>query len=85
MYLAIQKLQAEADFLKVNKLSADGVLREATALHARWPALPSDNKRKVAGVLVEKITIGENEIEITWSCRPTSEELFKNQQQSESG
>jgi len=76
----LPKLQAEVDFLKVNKLSADEVLREAATLHARWPGLTADDKRKIAEALVEKVVIGDNEIDITWSWRPTSEELCKSQQ-----
>ena len=36
----LPKLEAEVDFLKVNKLSADDVIHEATTLHDRWPKLP---------------------------------------------
>jgi hypothetical protein len=39
-----------------------------------------DDKRKIAESLVEKITIGDKEIDITFSYLPTSEELCKNQQ-----
>ena len=38
-------------------------------------------KRKIAENLVEKITVGTDEIDITWSCRPSSEELCKSQRQ----
>ena len=41
----------------------------------------ANDKRKIAGVLVEKIVIGEGEIDIMFSYLPTSEELCKNQQQ----
>ena len=77
----LPKLQANVDLLKVNKLSADDVLREAHTLHERWPSLHQEDKRKIAEALVEKITIGEEQIDITWSCRPSSEEVCKNQQQ----
>jgi site-specific DNA recombinase len=74
------KLQAEVDFLKVNQLSADDILHEANTLYARWPKLPLDDKRKIAESLVEKITIGDKEIDITFSYLPTSEEVCKYQQ-----
>ncbi len=76
----LPKLEAEVDFLKVNKLSADDILQEANTLYDRWPTLPTDDKRKIAEALVEKIIIGENEIDITFSYLPTSEEACKNQQ-----
>ena len=76
----LPKLQAEVDFLKVNQLSADNVLHEATTLYDRWPKLPLDDKRKIAESLVEKITIGDKEIDITFSYLPSSEDVCKCQQ-----
>jgi site-specific DNA recombinase len=73
-------LEAKVDFLKVNKLSADDVLHEATTLYDRWPKLPFEDKRKIVEALIEKITIGGDEIDITFSHLPSSEELCKNQQ-----
>ena len=81
----LPKLQAEVDFLRVNKLSADDILQEANTLYDRWPTLPTDDKRKIAESLFEKITIGENEIDITFSYLPTSEEACKNQQRLRAG
>jgi hypothetical protein len=43
--------------------------------------LPTDDKRKIAEALVERIVIGEGEIDIMFSYLPTSEELCKNQPQ----
>jgi site-specific DNA recombinase len=76
----LPKLEAEVDFLRVNKLSADDILHEANSLYDQWPQLPVENKRKIAESLVEKIVIGEGEIDITFSYLPSSEELCKNQQ-----
>lgn len=77
----LPKLQAEVDFLKVSNLSADEVLAEAQTLYDRWPKLPRDDKRKIAESIVEKITIGDGEIDITLSYLPSSEEMTKTQQQ----
>ena len=76
----LPKLEAEVDFLKVNKLTADDVLHEANSLHERWPSLPPQDKRKIIEALIEKIVIGNGEIDITFSHLPSSEELCKNQQ-----
>jgi len=76
----LPKLQAEVDLMKVNRLSEDDVLHEATTLYDRWPSLPREDKRKIIESLVEKIVIGENEIDITFSYLPSSEEVCKNQQ-----
>jgi len=81
----LPKLQAEVDLMKVNRLSEDDVLHEATTLYDRWPSLPREDKRKIIESLVEKIVIGENEIDITFSYLPSSEEVCKNQQKLGSG
>jgi site-specific DNA recombinase len=76
----LPRLQAEVDLLKVDNLSADEILHEATTLYDRWPSLPTEDKRKIAESLVEKIVIGEGEIDITFSYLPTCEEVCKSQQ-----
>jgi hypothetical protein len=55
----LPNLEAKVDLLKVNNHSADDILHEATTLYDRWPSLPHENKRKMAGSLIEKIVIGE--------------------------
>jgi site-specific DNA recombinase len=75
------KLQAEVDYLKVNQLSAETVVGEARALYSRWPTLPIDEKRKIAESLCQRITVGRDEIDITLSYLPSSEETCKSQQQ----
>jgi len=85
MKLALERvqraLQAEVDFVRINNLSADEVLCEAQTLYDRWPKLPTEDRRKIAEGIVEKIVIGGGEIDITLSCLPSSEELTKSQQQ----
>src|SRR5204862_5689240 len=76
----LPKLQAEVDLMQVNRLSEDEILHEATSLYDRWPSLPLEDKRKIAESLVEKIVVGEKEIDITFSYLPASEEVCKNQQ-----
>jgi hypothetical protein len=77
----LPKLEAEVDFLKVNKLSADDVLHEASSLHDKWAKLQTPDKRKIVESLIEKIVIGNGEIDITFSHLASSEELCKSQQQ----
>jgi site-specific DNA recombinase len=80
LVLELPKLQAEVDYLKVNKLSADDILHEAGTLYDRWPSLPPEDQRKIVECLIEKIVIGDGEIDITLSHLPSSEEVCKNQQ-----
>ncbi len=77
----LPKLEAEVDFLKVNKLSADDVVHESVTLHERWPSMQADDRRKIVEALIEKIVIGDDGIDITYSYLPSSEELCKNHQE----
>ena len=61
----LPKLEAEVDFLKVNKLSANDVVHESATLHERWPSMPTEDKRKVLEALIEKVVIGEKDIDIS--------------------
>jgi site-specific DNA recombinase len=75
----LPKLQAQVDLMKVKQLSAEHVIKEASSLYDQWPRLPLDDRRKIAEAVCEKIVIGKDEIDITLSCVPSSEELCKNQ------
>jgi len=76
----LPKLQAEVDYLKVNDLSAEQVLFEANTLYSRWPSLSVEDKRKIVDGIVEKIVVGpKDEIELTLSYLPSSEEMTNNQ------
>jgi site-specific DNA recombinase len=79
LQLELPKLEAEVDFMRVNKLSADDVMHESTTMYEQWPTLPIEDKRKVMEALVEKVTIGNGEIDITFSCVPSSEDVCKSQ------
>ena len=76
----LPKLEAEIDHMQVNNLSAEEVIAEAEALYANWPRLPVENKRRIVESIVEKITIGKDEIDITLSYLPSSEDMVKTQQ-----
>jgi site-specific DNA recombinase len=76
----LPRLEAELDHIKVQDLSADQVLREAHELYTRWPKMKVEEKQRVVQSLVERITIGTDEIDIKFSHLPSSEELTKSQQ-----
>ena len=75
----LPKLEAEIDHSKVKSLSAEEVVSEAKALYTRWPKLPVEDRRRIVESIVEKITVGNGEIDITLSHAPSSEELINNQ------
>jgi site-specific DNA recombinase len=68
----IPELQAEIDILKISYLSQETAIEEARDVHSRWPTLPSEEKRRVVEAIVERITIGDGEIEITLYYTPPS-------------
>jgi site-specific DNA recombinase len=76
----LPKLEAELDHMKVNQISAEEVAAEAQNLYASWPKLPQDRKRSIIQSIIEKVTISKDEIDITFSYLPTSEEMTKSQQ-----
>jgi hypothetical protein len=47
--------------------------------------LPPEDKRKIVEAIIEKIVIGNGEIDITFSHLPSSEELCKSQQRLDAG
>jgi site-specific DNA recombinase len=82
----LPRLEAEVDALRVNNLSADEVLSEANQLYSRWPQLPVEDKRKIVEGILEKAVIGPgDEIELTLSYLPTSEEMVHSQQRLMAG
>lgn len=76
----LPRLEAEVDHLGVQNLSSEEVVSEAAKLYDRWPELPVDDKRRIVEAIVEKITIGKGEIELTLYYLPSSEEMIKSQQ-----
>lgn len=71
----LPELQAEVDFLKIQHLSSDQIIHEAKDLHARWPVLTFEEKRKIIETITEKITIGKSDISINLCYLPTASEL----------
>ncbi|MES1226629.1 MAG: zinc ribbon domain-containing protein, partial [Bacteroidota bacterium] len=66
----IPELEAEIDFLRIQYLSSDTVLREAKDLYERWPQLPFEEKRSIAELITEQIIIGKEDISIKLSYLP---------------
>ena len=80
LLLELPKLEAEVAHLKVTELSVEDVTSEAKLLYSNWPTMPIENKRSILESIVEKITIGQGEIELTLSYLPSSEDMVKSQQ-----
>ena len=72
---AIPTLEAELDILKVNSLSIEEIAAQAASLYDRWQTMPSDEKREIIELIVEKIVIGKTEIAINLCYTPSSKEM----------
>src|SRR5882724_3062541 len=66
----LPELEAEIDFLKIQYLSSDTVLREAKDLYDRWLQLPFEEKRAIVELITEEIIIDKVEINIKLSYLP---------------
>ena len=76
----IPTLQGELDFLKIQHLSQEEVISEATDLYTRWPALEHEEKRRIVETITQRITIGKSEVEIDLCYLPNSAELMAGKQ-----
>ncbi|HKQ76093.1 MAG TPA: hypothetical protein VJ810_20535, partial [Blastocatellia bacterium] len=78
----IPQLQGEVDFLKIQHLSSDEIIREARDFYTRWPELDQTEKRQVIETITEKITIGSDEVAIDLCYLPSSSELMASRQRN---
>ena len=60
----IPKAQAELDAMRITQLSQTSVVTEAQDLFTRWPTLPFPERRRIVEAITERITVGEDDIEI---------------------
>ncbi len=60
----IPKIQAEIDFLKIQKISQDEVVYEARDLQSHWNNMIFEDKRRIVETITEKITISPDEVTI---------------------
>jgi site-specific DNA recombinase len=71
----LPRAEAEIDLLKINGLTSEHIMSEVRDLHARWPKMNTDERRKIVELLVKDIQIGEGEITFNLSYRPSYEEV----------
>lgn len=68
----IPELEAEIDFMNIQRLSSDTVLQEAQDLYEQWPEFSFEQKRGIVELITEKIVIESQDITITFAYAPTS-------------
>ncbi|MPZ29534.1 MAG: recombinase family protein [Rhodospirillales bacterium] len=57
-------LEASRDVLKINSLSAEEVMAAATDLYTRWPTLSREEQRQIVEMIIDRITVGKDEVSI---------------------
>lgn len=73
-------LQSDVDFLKIQYLSNDDTIAEFQSLYERWKTLSNEDKRIIVEHSVERISVGEGEINIELGYLPSSSELMASYQ-----
>jgi site-specific DNA recombinase len=71
----VPRLEAQIDIAKVNSLSTEEVASSAQDLSARWPKMPTDDKRRIVEMIVEEMKVGKGEIAITFCGSRPSEDM----------
>jgi site-specific DNA recombinase len=66
----VPRLQGEIDYLKMSLLNQADVLSEAHDLYHRFGDLPFEDRRAIVEAIVERITIGGEEIELALAALP---------------
>jgi site-specific DNA recombinase len=70
---SLPKLQAQADLARIDQSSRDEVIQQARNLQDKWKIMPFEDKRQIVETIVDKITIGDNEIDISLHYLPHNE------------
>jgi site-specific DNA recombinase len=78
----LPRLQGEVDFLKIQYLSSDEILAEARDLYTRWPSLAPEEKRHIVENVVERITIGKDDVTIDLCYLPSASEVMAEKQRN---
>jgi hypothetical protein len=76
----LPRLEAEVEYLKVNKVLVNNVLHDSHSLHERWPKMTMPEKRQNIEALIEKVVIGDGAIHVSYSTQPASIEQCKSLQ-----
>jgi len=75
----LAKLQGTVDALEMKQISAEVVQAEAINLYNQWPKCTREEQRRIIESITEKIVLKGDEINITYSYQPSSEECTKSQ------
>lgn len=77
---SIPAVEAQLDFIKIQQLNGDHILENAESLYERWPKLEHESKRRIIEELTESITIGNEDISISFNYSPSPFQITPNSQ-----
>jgi site-specific DNA recombinase len=77
----IPRIEADLDLLKINEFSSEQIMDEITTLHARWPKMPPEERRRIVEFLVKEIVIKGDEITLNL-CYDLSSKQSTNRQRN---
>ncbi|MEX2408749.1 MAG: hypothetical protein WD489_06555, partial [Rhodovibrionaceae bacterium] len=66
-------IEASRDVLRINTLSTEEVMTEAMDLYKQWPSLAKEEQRAIVESVVERITIGKEDVSIALLASPPSQ------------
>lgn len=72
----IPELEAEIQFLRLEKENSKVKHTEAKDLYTNWPSLPTEQKRQIIELITEKIILHDDSINIVMSFRPAPHHPF---------
>ncbi len=75
----IPKAEADLALLKIDGLSSEYIMEEARDLESCWPTMTTAEKQRIIENLVNRITIGKDEIDISLCYLPTFREMTNRQ------
>lgn len=67
----LPRVQAELDLLKIDYLSSDEIISEATDLFQQWPTMKQEAKRQLVEAITDQIVIGGDEVVIDLVALPS--------------
>jgi site-specific DNA recombinase len=67
----IPRIEAEMDIIKTDELSSEQIVVEAEDLHARWPQMGAEERRRIVELLVKDITVSKDEISLNLCYQPS--------------
>ena len=67
----LPELEAEIDFLKIQKINTEVVLSETKDIYTNWDGMSFEDKRSIVELITQQIIIQTNNITISLSYLPT--------------